>query len=350
MVCVLNCDYDHAMDIAERLRQQIESTTHLVYNADKQPVNVGVTISMGVYQVKPDKEITQENAFSFFEKQLKFADELAYAAKETGRNKVVGENDIMQEKNAEKENYSIFLIDNGIERQCFRDDNTDVNALVQRLADGNLAYPEISKNCTEISEAEFAELEQSEKNSPTFCAEINLNTKDLVGYEKPMELTVWDNEKLATISLDEAIQSIKENGTVNLDYHKFAEDNDTVELASEYLDAAQHLNDVYDDFMYHKDIFNNEHIEFVNKHGQLPYDLNSPENRAAVSEYINTQLDGGNITEAQRESLKNLQQEIRDFEEPLFIQEVEKISEWCEEAQEKAAERLEERDSQNYER
>ena len=350
MVCVLNCDYDHAMDIAERLRQQIESTTHLVYNADKQPVNVGVTISMGVYQVKPDKEITQENAFSFFEKQLKFADELAYAAKETGRNKVVGENDIMQEKNAEKENYSIFLIDNGIERQCFRDDNTDVNALVHRLADGNLAYPEISKNCTEISEAEFAELEQSEKNSPTFCAEINLNTKDLVGYEKPMELTVWDNEKLATISLDEAIQSIKENGTVNLDYHKFAEDNDTVELASEYLDAAQHLNDVYDDFMYHKDIFNNEHIEFVNKHGQLPYDLNSPENRAAVSEYINTQLDGGNITEAQRESLKNLQQEIRDFEEPLFIQEVEKISEWCEEAQEKAAERLEERDSQNYER
>ena len=147
MVCVLNCDYDHAMDIAERLRQQIESTTHLVYNADKQPVNVGVTISMGVYQVKPDKEITQENAFSFFEKQLKFADELAYAAKETGRNKVVGENDIMQEKNAEKENYSIFLIDNGIERQCFRDDNTDVNALVHRLSDGKLAYPEISKNC-----------------------------------------------------------------------------------------------------------------------------------------------------------------------------------------------------------
>ena len=40
------------------------------------------------FQVKPDKEITQENAFSFFEKQLKFADELAYAAKETGRNKV----------------------------------------------------------------------------------------------------------------------------------------------------------------------------------------------------------------------------------------------------------------------
>ncbi len=350
MVCVLNCDYDHAMDIAERLRQQIESAMHLVYNAEKQPVNVSVTISMGVYQVKPDKEIAQENAFNFFEEQLKFADALAYEAKGTGRNKVVGENDIMQEKNAEKENYSIFLIDNGIEKKYFRDDNTDVNALVQRLADGNLTYPEISKNCTEISDLGFAEFEQSEKNPPVFCAEIDLSTKDIVGDEKPMELTVWNNDKTATISLGEAIQSIKENGTVNLEYQKFAENNDTVELASEYLDAAQHLNDVYDDFMYHKDIFNNEHIEFVNKHGQLPYDLNSPENRAVVSEYINTQLDGGNITETQRESLKNLQQEIRDFEEPLFVQEVEKISEWCEEAQEKAAERLEERDSQNYER
>lgn len=350
MVCVLNCDYDHAMDIAERLRQQIESTTHLVYNAEKQPVNVSVTISMGVYQVKPDKEITQENAFNFFEEQLKFADELAYEAKGTGRNKVVGENDIMQEKNAEKENYSIFLIDNGIEKKYFRDDNTDVNALVQRLADGNLTYPEISKNCTEISDLGFAEFEQSEKNPPVFCAEIDLSTKDIVGDEKPMELTVWNNDKTATISLGEAIQSIKENGTVNLEYQKFAENNDTVELASEYLDAAQHLNDVYDDFMYHKDIFNNEQIEFVNKHGQLPYDLNSPENRAVVSEYINTQLDGGNITETQRESLKNLQQEIRDFEEPLFVQEVEKISEWCEEAQEKAAERLNEHENQNFAR
>ncbi len=489
MVCVLNCDYDHAMDIAERLRQQIESTTHLVYNADKQPVNVSVTISMGVYQVKPDKEITQENAFSFFESQLKFADELAYEAKETGRNKVVGENDIMQEKkspavtdgtiekygldidfknissialrtsteeyiggidsngherrdnfslseketefyysdfrnslvcfdndfgemeitinaaldeiqnfldtaledndksivikhkdgkeeyvdvnklfketgrnkvvgendimqekNAEKESYSIFFIDNGIEKKYFRDDNTDVNALVQRLADGNLTYPEISKNCTEISDLGFAEFEQNEKNPPAFCAEINLSTKDIVGDEKPIDITVWDNEKTATISLDEAIQSLKENGTVNLDYQKFAENSDTVELASEYLDAAQHLNDVYDDFLYRRDIFNDEHIKFIDEHGELPDNLDSAENRAAVTEYINTQLDSGNITEAQRESLKNLQQEIRNFEEPLFYQEVEKITEWCEEAQEKAAERLNEHENQNFER
>lgn len=349
MVCVLNCDYDHAMDIAERLRQQIESTTHLVYNADKQPVNVGVTISMGVYQVKPDKEITQENAFSFFEEQLKFADALAYEAKETGRNKVVGENDIMQEKNVEKENYSIFLIDNGIEKKYFRDDNTDVNSLVLRLANGNLTYPEISKNCTEISEVEFAELEQIEKNSPTFCAKINLNTKDLFGNEKSMELTIWDNEKNVTISLDEAIQSIKKNGIANLDYQKFTENNDTVELANEYLDSLKFLNDVYDDFLYRSTIFNNEHVKFIDEHGELPSDLNLSENRAVVSEYINTQLDSGNITETQRESLKNLQQEIRKFEEPLFAQKVEEIAGWADEVIDKFNDRGEP-DREDFER
>ncbi len=347
MVCVLNCDYDHAMDIAERLRQQIESTTHLVYNADKQPVNVGVTISMGVYQVKPDKEITQENAFSFFESQLKFADELAYEAKETGRNKVVGENDIMHEKNTEKENYSIFFIQSGGERAYFRDDNTDINTFVKRLADCNGNYPEFLKGCTKISEVEFAELEQSEKNPPAFGAKIDLDYNMIYEYNL---LNVWDNEKIAFANLEETLQNVRETGTVNLEYLDFARDDDTVELESEYLDAAQHLNDVYFDFRYHNSIFNDEYIKFIDEHKDLPDNLDSSENRAVVSEFINTQLDSGNITEAQRESLKNLQQEIRNFEEPLFYQEVEKITEWCEEAQEKAAERLNEHENQNFER
>ncbi|MBD5444087.1 MAG: GGDEF domain-containing protein, partial [Lachnospiraceae bacterium] len=486
MVCVLNCDYDHAMDIAERLRQQIENTTHLVYNADKEPTNVSVTISMGVYQVKPDKEITQENAFSFFESQLKFADELAYKAKETGRNKVVGESDIMYEKNAEQaretaqevitagtidkygididfknisgivlttatenyiggidnngherrdnselavneveiyyseyhndgslvrlesedpfdmtitidealeeiqnfldealndrdkniiikyndgrkeyidpnklleektraeESYSIFFIDNGIETAYYRDDNTNINALVQRLADSNLSYPEISKNCTRISELTFAELYQMGNPKPAFCAEINLETTDIIGDKKPMELTVWDNEKIATISLDEAIQSIRENGTVNLDYQKFAENNDTVELTSEYLDFSINLDNAYDDFMYQSSIYNNEHIEFVDNHKQLPYDLNSAENRNIVTEYINIQLESGsNLSESQKATLtelKNQIDEIKEMESKLgidegdlkFIAETKSAVAWTDEAKKTLDER-----------
>lgn len=99
-----------------------------------------------------------------------------------------------------------------------------------------------------------------------------------------------------------------------------------------------------------KYIMNKLYTDFLKQHSELPPKLDSAENRAAVSEYINTQLNYGNITESQRESLENLRQAIWDFEEPLFIQEAEKITEWCEEAQEKAAERLAERESQNYKR
>lgn len=365
MVCVLNCDYDHAMDIAERLRQQIESTTHLVYNADKEPVSVGVTISMGVYQVKPDKEITQENAFSFFENQLKFADELAYKAKETGRNKVVGENDIMIEKNVEKENYSIFCIDNGVETAYFRDDNTDINAFVQRIADCNEDYREVFKGCTKIPEIEFAELDQMGNSPPVFCAEINLNTRDIAGDEKPKDITIWDNDKIATISIDEAVKSLKEKGTVELDYDNFAKDNDTSELESDYLDFTEHLNDVYDDFMYHNGIFNNEHINFVSEYGGLPSNLNTAENRALVTEYINIQLENGsNLSENQRETLTNLKNEISEIKEMenelgideddlKFIAETQNIKEYANDVREKYEERntgLDEQDRNDIDR
>lgn len=315
MVCVLNCDYDHAMDIAERLRQQIENTTHLVYDTDKQPTNVSVTISMGVYQVKPDidKEITQENAFNFFESQLKFADELAYKAKESGRNMVVGENSLIN--NLEKENYSLFTIETHGEVMNYRDNNaTDIDTLMKRFAECNEHYPDFVKTCTRISDAEFAELEQSGNPLPSFCAEINVDSNTL---------TVWDNDKTAHENLDNVLKSIKESGTVNLDYHGFLGDD------------LEKLNNDYNDFLYHSDIFNDVHIDFMDKHGQLPSDLNTAENRFTVSEYINDQLDNGNITESQRESLKDLQQTIRDFEEPLFVQKVDEIAQWADEVIEK---------------
>ena len=43
---------------------------------------------MGVYQMKPETEMTLENARDIFDSELKFADSLLYFAKETGRNQV----------------------------------------------------------------------------------------------------------------------------------------------------------------------------------------------------------------------------------------------------------------------
>ena len=309
MVCVLNCDYEHAMDIAERLRSQIESATHLVYDGDKQPTNVSVTISMGVHQINHDisREVTPENAFNFFETQLKFADELAYKAKESGRNMVVGEKDIAP--NIEKEGYSIYSVELNGEIMNFRDTATDIDTLMKRYADCEGYYPIFTENCKRISNVEFAELEQSGDPLPSFCAEINIDNNTL---------TVWDNEKIASTELSTAISNIKENNTVDLNYNDFSSND------------LETLNNVYDSFLYNNDIFNDAHIDFMDKH-ELPPNLNSAENRFTVSEYINTQLNKGSITESQRESLKEMQQSIRHYEEPLFTEKINEISQWVNE-------------------
>ena len=203
---------------------------------------------------------------------------------------------------------------------------------------------------------EFAELEQTEKNPPAFGAKIDLDYDMIYEYKL---LNVWDNEKIAFANLEETLQSVRETGTVNLEYLDFARDDDTVELESEYLDFSQHLDEVYDDFMYHSTIFNNEHIEFVNKHGELPYDLNSPENRAVVLEYINIQLESGsNLSENQKETLtdlKNQISEIKEMEAKLgidegdlkFVAETKNIKAYSNEVREKYDERNAEIDEQD---
>lgn len=215
MVCVLNCDYDHAMDIAERLRAQIENATHLVYDGNRQPANIGVTISMGVHHIKADMEITPQNAFDFFESQLKFADELAYQAKESGRNMVVGgESTIV----SEKEKYSLFTVEINGEIMNYRDNNaSDIDALMNRYASCGGYLPDFTENCTRITNLEFAEMEQSDTSKPVFCAEINVDNNTL---------TVWDNEKIADSSLDNAVENIEENGALNLSYRPFAQPDD----------------------------------------------------------------------------------------------------------------------------
>ena len=312
MVCVLNCDYEHAMDIAERLRSQIESTTHLVYDSDKQPTNVSVTISMGVHKVihDPNKEITQENSFVFFESQLKYADELAYKAKESGRNMVVGEKDIAP--NIEKAG-CIFTLETNGEIMNYRDDKTsDIDTLIKRYADCNGFYPTFTENCIRISDAEFAELDQLVGNSsPSFRAEINADSNTL---------TVWDNVKIAKTELDTAVKNIKENNTVDLNYEDFPEDD------------LDNLSLTYYDIVYHN----------MDKN-ELPPDLDTAENRFIVSEYINNQLNKDDIPTSQRESLKDLQQAIREFEAPLFSEKIDEISQWANEVIEK----FNNRDEQN---
>lgn len=94
MILILNCEPEKAYEIAERLRSEVEKTEHTVI-ADGQEKNISVTISMGVYQMSPEIEMTPENSRAVFDAEFKCADELVYNAKETGRNKVVTTAEVM---------------------------------------------------------------------------------------------------------------------------------------------------------------------------------------------------------------------------------------------------------------
>lgn len=229
MVLMLGCEPDKAAEIAERLRAEVENAVHTVMQ-DGQEKEISVTISMGIHTMKPETEMTKENARAVFDSEFKFADDLVYEAKESGRNRVV----------------------------------------------------------TDISETVI----------------------ELDGY-------ISDDIPVYDIDRNEDIKTSPETVNDSILADSSVQENITFEG----------LNEAYNDFLYSSKIFNDVHISFTDEHGELPPDLSTAENRAAVSEYINNQLDSGNITAEQREELTNLRQKIRDFEEPLFCEVVDEIME-----------------------
>lgn len=89
MVLILNCAPEKAVDITERLREQIENTAHTVMR-NGTPAEVKVTVSMGVCDIRPNDniEVTPDNIREVFDEELSRADRAAYRAKNNGRNQI----------------------------------------------------------------------------------------------------------------------------------------------------------------------------------------------------------------------------------------------------------------------
>lgn len=114
------------------------------------------------------------------------------------------------------------------------------------------------------------------------------------------------------------------------------------------------LNEMYEDFSYRNEIFNDTHIDFIDRHGNLPEKIESAEDRELVSEYCRTQLEQGNITDSQRSMLEALgnalnasDEKTADDKQPGFIETVRKMSEWADKVQEKAEQKREKEESRN---
>ena len=102
MILILNCEPDEAFKAAERLREAVENSVHTVTNQNGEKEDISVTISMGVHQINPELTMTAENARNVFDSEFTKADGLVYESKETGRNKVSAEKDIVNSFVAEK--------------------------------------------------------------------------------------------------------------------------------------------------------------------------------------------------------------------------------------------------------
>lgn len=190
MVCILNCSPEKAIDIAERLREQIEKTSHRV-NRSGRDENINVTVSMGVCDIRPNVniEITPENIREVFDEDLSRADKAAYRAKNSGRNQVIAyDSRIYKSYLAEK---AAEILSGGITEnipeikrsitECLESKNPNTfYGVIYALRDAAASNPFIAGTAESISEK--------------LCRSYGYDSPDTVVIDEPFADTVQETE------------------------------------------------------------------------------------------------------------------------------------------------------------
>lgn len=126
MVAVLITDTpEQAIDMAETLRRNIENNVNEIMQ-DGKPMNISVTASIGVHEMRPDVPFTPDNAREVFDAEFKKADNAVYEAKETGRNKVVCANEHNYISYLAMKATEVFVKSEGIEDEKAVNDVSDM--------------------------------------------------------------------------------------------------------------------------------------------------------------------------------------------------------------------------------
>lgn len=182
LICVLNCSPEKAVDIAERLRETIENAVHSVTH-DNEPIDIKVTVSMGLHNMNPEAEMLPENAKEIFKAELAEADKALYQAKETGRNKLVTTNEKM---------YVSYLALKAAEILCC-EDRTNIDEVKAQT----LELLTIDKDFDTVIEALQAHADEYPEFSDAVAAIISkINEKRPIEEEKEMNTRNYNtNEK-----------------------------------------------------------------------------------------------------------------------------------------------------------
>ena len=237
-----------------------------------------------------------------------------------------------------EKNYCLFSVEIEGEELLYKDNCNSAADIINRYAECNGYIPDFTKDCERISDERYAELEQMGKPLPSYTLDFNVEENELTVWKNT---DVYDCEKSFeknTFVLSNAVQKVRNNENLYL-----------------FEVNPNALEEVYTDFLYRNDIYNNTHIAFVERYGELPMDISAEETKHKALVYCCAQLDNDNITNSQREKVEQLKElllteitlDYKDIKEitalnpnPLVK---EKLSEWQDEA-EKTIQKLMSRD------
>lgn len=125
---------------------------------------------------------------------------------------------IRNEKNQASENFCLFSVEINGDVKYFQDKSCTIDELVKRYADCNGYIPDFTVSCERISEARYAEIQQSNTAQPNFSAEFDVDNDDLIIMtpDDKSKNYIDINFEFTYMNLSDAVKYVRDNEKIPL--------------------------------------------------------------------------------------------------------------------------------------